>query len=464
MARDATPPARTVQGRVLVCGSVVEDDGGAGVPVDLAQPHILRAMSNVLVDEMVSSPLARHAFFFARGDVRHDFFPPLCDRDTVVAAAAGATHSLLITSTGALYAAGSNAHGQCGIGAAGAAGPGFRWVDGLACGSSGDKAVGVAAGRTFSLVRTQGGDVYAMGSTAHGQLGTGAVGWKAISPTSGAYAAQTRPVRVRGLANIAQIACGEAHAVALDRDGGVFTWGCGHYGRLGCGAQSEERVPVRVPQFVRKPHPERARAVYAGRTCTVVLDAAARLWVAGAPRVTGDGGWGQGFFIFKPLPAFADVDVTAAALGADAALCLAAPSPGDARVDVGMRAFAWGERATHGELALRGALAATEPSPCTALAGLSVLGVASMQHTSLWLVRNAGDAYSALPRFPVNVASSDTCLGCARSGDEDGATLLECDRCENAYHLACLVPPLGVVPRGEWFCDLYREGEQAGES
>lgn len=42
---------------------------------------------------------------------------------------------------------------------------------------------------------------------------------------------------------------------------------------------------------------------------------------------------------------------------------------------------------------------------------------------------------------------------CRQSNEDDDATLLECDRCENPYHLSCLSPPLDAVPQGEWFCE-----------
>ncbi|KAF5290718.1 hypothetical protein FQA39_LY14637 [Lamprigera yunnana] len=42
------------------------------------------------------------------------------------------------------------------------------------------------------------------------------------------------------------------------------------------------------------------------------------------------------------------------------------------------------------------------------------------------------------------------CEVCGSSRDED--RLLLCDRCDLAYHLECLRPPLDLIPEGEWFC------------
>ena len=57
-------------------------------------------------------------------------------------------------------------------------------------------------------------------------------------------------------------------------------------------------------------------------------------------------------------------------------------------------------------------------------------------------------------RYPPTVPeSSSVCMVCRQSNEDDDATLLECDRCENPYHLSCLSPPLDEVPQGEWFCE-----------
>jgi len=44
--------------------------------------------------------------------------------------------------------------------------------------------------------------------------------------------------------------------------------------------------------------------------------------------------------------------------------------------------------------------------------------------------------------------SNDYCKVC----DDGGEMLLLCDRCNYAYHMRCLKPPLATVPEGEWFC------------
>ena len=42
----------------------------------------------------------------------------------------------------------------------------------------------------------------------------------------------------------------------------------------------------------------------------------------------------------------------------------------------------------------------------------------------------------------------DSCAICG-----DGGSLLICDGCEGEYHMACMKPPLAVIPEGHWECD-----------
>lgn len=188
----------------------------------------------------------------------------------------------------------------------------------------------------------------------------------------------------------------------------------------------------------------------AGRTCTLVLDRQARLWLAGAWRTTSDGGPAQTFIIYKPLEELAEYDVQAMATGADTIQCLATPTM-DEQPMGGERplVLAWGDGAQHAELSL--AHHAACPDVLAALQPLVPLAVAAGRHTNFWLVV-PDPAYSELPRFPETIESSSACLVCERGGDADDATLLECGRCENPYHLSCLDPPLSAVPEGDWLC------------
>ena len=49
------------------------------------------------------------------------------------------------------------------------------------------------------------------------------------------------------------------------------------------------------------------------------------------------------------------------------------------------------------------------------------------------------------------VGSDLACVACGRTDDED--TMLVCDGCDAAYHVACLDEPLDSIPAGDWYCD-----------
>ncbi len=55
---------------------------------------------------------------------------------------------------------------------------------------------------------------------------------------------------------------------------------------------------------------------------------------------------------------------------------------------------------------------------------------------------------SDYPRLKEIVAKlASDCVVCG-----DGGTLICCDRCDDAYHLDCLDPPLKQIPDGNWYC------------
>ena len=190
--------------------------------------------------------------------------------EPVAVLTAGAHHSLAATTSGAVYAFGSNVHLQLGLPERGdayaprrvdaldgrvvqlsggehhslavdAAGACYSWgagegrertsvmvggflghrslddaarprrVEGLA----GVRAVAVAAGALHSLVLSGAGDVYSFGHGGGGRLGHGDSAMRWV------------PERVAALAGVAAIAAGDAHSACALRDGTVFTWGCG---------------------------------------------------------------------------------------------------------------------------------------------------------------------------------------------------------------------------------------------
>ncbi|PWN41029.1 RCC1/BLIP-II [Ceraceosorus guamensis] len=494
-------------GRVLIAGGTDWPNlGRKGLKPtderpDLSAPHILRAVSNIRMKRVFSSHSSCHAFFLSvSGDVwvigrnekgqcglpsstvsidaptrldRSKHFAPSLPagaQGDIVWAATGRNHSLIVTRAGTLYSAGGNAMGQCGhaIGDVN----GFKRVTGGQYEKEKDPLVRASAGLTFSILLTESGKVYALGSTEKGQLGNGRTGEHFISGNKLAFQTFTDPLPVRGVLadkKIVDVQCGQQHSLALDADGYVYVWGFGGYGRLGLGMQADQLSPTLVPQFARDNAVLRAKAIYAGPSCSAILDRQHMYYLAGKWKTSGEGGAGQGYMTYKYFHELMGVHCLNVALGG-VTLLVTAYEP-----DAGMRAdcdatmnVVWGQNAANGELGLgpEKPRSATKPIRCEPLDKVSILDIAAGQNTTYYIARNQGETYSELPRFPEVVPSSDHCLKCSREESAQGSedVLLECEKCENPWHLKCLSPPLSSVPEGEWHCpSCIAEAGNAGD-
>ena len=123
----------------------------------------------------------------------------------------------------------------------------------------------VCCGGQHAAVLTRDGDVYTWGRGGFGRLGHGDV------------RSLKAPRLVRGgLAGVvcAQVACGFAYTAAVSRDGALYTWGAGENGRLGLGDVDDRHEPSLVEAlWPRRP----LRRVNAGsvHTCALGVDGVA---------------------------------------------------------------------------------------------------------------------------------------------------------------------------------------------
>ncbi|KAN0062784.1 hypothetical protein ACQY0O_004980 [Thecaphora frezii] len=460
---------------------------------DLLGPHILRSVSNVRMSRVHTSHSSCHAVLLSvDGDAyvlgrneqgqcgfspkpvaeapsgpavwspvklqrAQHFSPPLPadDKGDIIYAATGRSHTLLVTAAGAVYAAGLNSSGQCGLPLQNIV-DGFQKIETAPFIRDKDAVVAASCGATFSMLLTASGKVYTMGSSEKGQLGNGRTGEHFISGNKLAFNTFDEPFLVKALSDkkIVQIHCGQQHTIALDDEGFVYTWGFGGYGRLGVGSQQDQLVPTLVPQFARENQLTRATRVYAGPTNSAVIDGQRMFWLAGKWKTSGEGSAGQGFMTFKYLPDLMGCKIRNAGLGGVTLFCTADEDPSvrgehDATMNV-----CWGQNAYHGELGLGEGKpkSATKPMRCETLDGLSILDIGAGQNTTYYIARNLGATYAELARFPEIVPSSDHCVVCNSDASSDDNALLECEKCENPWHLQCLDPPLSEVPEGEWHC------------
>jgi alpha-tubulin suppressor-like RCC1 family protein len=134
----------------------------------------------------------------------------------------------------------------------------------------------IVAGNDFNLAIKEDGTVWGWGGNGYGQLGMG--------KRSDVVA---NPVQVSGLDQVVSVSAGFVHAMALRKDGTVWSWGSDSYGVLG----SKNGKP-NVPQLVQGlPTPVNGasgvKAIAAGTYNSAVLYADGSVWA------WGDNGAGQ---------------------------------------------------------------------------------------------------------------------------------------------------------------------------
>ena len=165
---------------------------------------------------------------------------------SVAQVAAGTGHTLLVTSSGQLFAHGTNAAGQLGSAPAGTTPmpvPTRVTLPG-AIGS----VTQTAAGAGFSLALTSSGQLYAFGSNQFGQLGN--------STNNGTTTANPTPTLVTlpgQIGTITQVAAGQAHSLALTSSGQLYAFGFNRYGQLGSTTNNGTANATPTPALVALP-------------------------------------------------------------------------------------------------------------------------------------------------------------------------------------------------------------------
>ncbi|KAL2346262.1 hypothetical protein Fmac_000262 [Flemingia macrophylla] len=220
----------------------------------------------------------------------------------VVKAGAGRSHTVLVTEDGSSLAFGWNKHGQLGSGSVRneiESSPVRCLVSEVkhtACG--GDFTVwhkyfvlvwdSLVAGFNFSFAlipRTAGLPQY-------GQLGHGTDNEYNSKDSSVrlVYEPQPRPRAITALAGetIVKVACGTNHTVAVDKNGFVYTWGFGGYGRLGHREQKDEWVPRRVDVFQNRNTLPPDAIISAGSVNSSCTAGGGQLYMWGKLKNTGD--------------------------------------------------------------------------------------------------------------------------------------------------------------------------------
>ena len=158
---------------------------------------------------------------------------PVASFDTV---AAGGNFTLALDQEGRLWTWGFNAQGRLGLGdTADRQRPTLVPLTGLSGVTSFDT---VAAGNNFSLALDQDGRLWAWGTGASGQLGLGDLTDRSrptLVPLAG----------LSGVTSFDTVIVGSSYTLAFDQQGRLWAWGNNGSGRLGIGNTTNQDRPVR---------------------------------------------------------------------------------------------------------------------------------------------------------------------------------------------------------------------------
>ncbi len=232
---------------------------------------------------------------------------------TVKAISAGFENGLALTSTGRVLAWGAGAAGQLGDGSTKR-----RLVPGYVRLPAHTTAMSIAAGSLMDFAATSAGKLLAWGSNSYG-LGDGTTKQR------------NTPVQVKlpkGV-NVVAATAGLQHVLALTTGGRVLAWGLNMSGQLGDGTTTNRLVPV----FAKLPAGTEVRQLAAGKYYSMALTAKGKIlaWGNGS---TGDLGDGSTAGSQTPVPVDLPTGWIATAIGAgygaSTGLAVAHPPPCDA--------------------------------------------------------------------------------------------------------------------------------------
>jgi hypothetical protein len=188
----------------------------------------------------------------------------------VTQVAAGNEHSLVVTSSGQLYAFGENYYGQLGNPTNNKTvkpnpAPALVTLPGEV-----GQVTQVAAGNEFSLVVTSSGQLYAFGENQYGQLGN--------ATNNNTFKPNPTPTLVTVPGKVVQVAAGESDSLAVTSSGQLYAFGENNLGQLGNATNDNTFKPNPTPTLVTLPSGATvdtlARGPMAEHTLVVIADLA----------------------------------------------------------------------------------------------------------------------------------------------------------------------------------------------
>ncbi|PQP84142.1 hypothetical protein C0Q44_05975 [Paenibacillus sp. PCH8] len=223
------------------------------------------------------------------------------DLQDIKGVAAGAYHSLALTTDGDVYSFGAGNSGQLGLGSDLGSKHTPTKIANLA------EVKQVAAGRSHSLALTVTGSVYSFGGGGvndnFGQLG------------HGDWSGKNTPTKIEGLPEISAIAAGQDYSLALSVTGEVYSFGRNDYEQLGYGGTQTSPKKIDALSHVT------VKAIAAGRNHSLALTTDGEVYSFGAGS-SGQLGHGNTINKFRPEKIAGLTDISAIAAGGAHSLVL----------------------------------------------------------------------------------------------------------------------------------------------
>ncbi len=197
---------------------------------------------------------------------------------SVAQVAAGGNHSLFVTSSGQLYAVGHNYWGQLGNATNNATNNPNPTATLVTLPGQIGPVAQAAAGEGHSLVLTSSGQLYAFGENADGRLGnTTNINTTMPNPTP-------TLVPLPGLVGtVTQVAAGGYHSLVASSSGQLYAFGFNYYGQLGNATNTGMVTPNPTPTLVTLPGQAGTIAdIAAGQHYSLVLTTSGQLYAFGS--------------------------------------------------------------------------------------------------------------------------------------------------------------------------------------
>jgi hypothetical protein len=193
-----------------------------------------KGVNNLICGEYDYVARTNHNKFYFNGRCKskvENFFNDLNISDVKC----GSFHTLLQTSSGEVYAWGSNRYGQISNGC-----NDYQNTPIKVNGFSGERVVMISCGWGHSMALTESGHVYSWGFNGYGQLGNG-----------NTVDSNTPKLVELNSVIVERISCGQWHSLLLSKDGAIYAFGDNDLGQIGKGYNNTQLTPVKINDKIK---------------------------------------------------------------------------------------------------------------------------------------------------------------------------------------------------------------------